>query len=156
MLRKICSLSGPASIMPHFPKIWSYFFSFIFDYYICQMYNIPTKKLQDGHFVSDPDLICFLGPLPCHLLPGLQALSSLSLPPTRQFYSRPCGSTAWGCSTQRTLAPFSTYRLGPPTHWEYGSVTQSVLLEKPWWFSGAGVRSSWYVPGWTLTKEDRG
>lgn len=100
-----------------------------------------------------------------HLLPWISSMPPTSWPPgtgyplaspTRQFCSCPCGSTAWGCSTQRMLAPFPIYRLGPPTHWEYGSVTQSVLLEKPWWFSGAGVRRSWYVPGWTLTKEDCG
>lgn len=105
MLRKICSLSGPASIMPHFPKIYDYFFSFIFDYYICQMYNIPTKKLQDGHLyqtqISFASLDLFHA---TYFLASRHWLSSAS--PTRQFCSRPCGSTAWGCSTQRTLAPF--------------------------------------------------
>lgn len=49
------------------------------------MYNIPTKKVPGWTLVSDPDLICFLGPLPCHLLPGLQALAIPQPPPPDNF-----------------------------------------------------------------------
>ena len=48
------------------------------------MYNIPTKKLQDGHLYQT-QISFVLGSLPCHLSPGLQPLAIPQPPPPDNF-----------------------------------------------------------------------
>lgn len=132
---KFCSLSGPAvplktwklcHISLRFEAIFSHSFLIII-YFKCITFQQKSYRMDTCIRPRS------------HLLPWISSMTPSSWPPatgypsaspTRQFCSCPCGSTAWGCSTQGMLAPFPTYKLGPPTHWEYGSVTQSVLLEE--------------------------